>query len=282
MLGLGGCSPCGCLVKRQSELNCPTDIRQTVPWCAGEDAIFHCPCGPDRNFYGYKPTCWGVWPASSAEWRDSRCGPLVTDGNGEAVEYQPAELPTMVPAPRDQIELSTPPARPVPRAEETDSIIQELPLPDASSSGQLPVERTSGRIWPMTAGYEHDLPPTSQPAVITMTPPPAQEQQLSKPLPRVAVTDRVGAAPMLPGRLVVFQQENLTEAAAHPRKPRESQQQLPKPLPRDAVTDRVGDARMLPERLIVFQQDDEAQALTDLNKPCESPLTWQHAQRQQR
>lgn len=73
LISLIGCHH-GILTKRESELNCPTDIRRTVPWCAGEDAIFHCPCGPSRVFYGHKPTCWGIWPAPGSAWRDSYCG----------------------------------------------------------------------------------------------------------------------------------------------------------------------------------------------------------------
>jgi hypothetical protein len=76
ILLIGGCRPHGLLVKRESELSCPTDIRQMVPWCAGEDAIFHCPCGPSREFYGHKPTCWGAWPASGSEWRNAYCGDM--------------------------------------------------------------------------------------------------------------------------------------------------------------------------------------------------------------
>src|SRR5262245_17947384 len=68
-----GCHSFGPLVKRDSELNCPTDIRRTVPWCAGEDAIFHCPCGPDGPFYGHRPTCWRTWPAPASVWRDEYC-----------------------------------------------------------------------------------------------------------------------------------------------------------------------------------------------------------------
>jgi hypothetical protein len=69
----------GCLhgikMKRDQEMRCPTDIRQKVPWCVGEDAIFHCPSNPDSEFYGVKPTCWGEWPASGADWRNAYCGP---------------------------------------------------------------------------------------------------------------------------------------------------------------------------------------------------------------
>ena len=83
-----GCH-CGCLMKRESEANCPTDIRQTVPWCGGEDAIFHCPCRPACEFYGYKPTCWGIWPASGAEWRDAYCGSPMCDYTGQRIDAGP-------------------------------------------------------------------------------------------------------------------------------------------------------------------------------------------------
>jgi hypothetical protein len=95
---LGGCCPCGFLIKQESELNCPTDIRQTVPWCAGEDAIFRGPCGPNREFYGYKPTCWDLWPASGAQWRNTYCGPLPQDhlygepSGGEPGDFEVGEL----------------------------------------------------------------------------------------------------------------------------------------------------------------------------------------------
>ena len=85
---LSGCQHFGYVAKRESELNCPTDIRQTIPWCAGEDAIFHCPCGPSSDFHGYKPTCWGVWPAPGAQWRDAFCGPLARDHGGPCESCQ--------------------------------------------------------------------------------------------------------------------------------------------------------------------------------------------------
>lgn len=71
VLAVGGCNHYGCMVKRQSELDCPTDIRKTVPWCAGEDAIFHCPCGPSSTYYGARPPGWRPWPSSGAQWRDA-------------------------------------------------------------------------------------------------------------------------------------------------------------------------------------------------------------------
>ena len=54
--------------KRCSEHVCPTDIRQSHKWI-GEDAIMHCPCGPDEMFFGHKPTYWGEWPTTVNDWR---------------------------------------------------------------------------------------------------------------------------------------------------------------------------------------------------------------------
>ena len=75
---VGGCH-FGWMAKRASELGCPTDIRQTVPGYIGEDAVFHCPCGPSPAFYGYRPTCWGIWPTPGSAWRDAYCGGQLTD-----------------------------------------------------------------------------------------------------------------------------------------------------------------------------------------------------------
>lgn len=71
VIPLTGCHHYGFLVKREQELECPTDIRQTVPWCAGEDAVFQCPCGPSSHYHGMRPPAWRPWPTSGAEWRDA-------------------------------------------------------------------------------------------------------------------------------------------------------------------------------------------------------------------
>ncbi len=104
-----GCKTSGPLAKREAEKCCPTDIRKTVPWCAGEDALFQCPCRPNAEFYGYKPTCWGIWPSSGAAWRDAHCGDLhhgaiitdLTNQNRELIELpslpspaEPSETPS--------------------------------------------------------------------------------------------------------------------------------------------------------------------------------------------
>jgi len=108
-----GCTSFGPMVKRQSELNCPTDVRQTVPWCAGEDAIFRCPCGPDGQFYGHRPTGWRCWPASATVWREAYCaGPVICEDAG-----------TIVPGPAQ--------VQPLPAVEEPEPIPQgdEMQLP---------------------------------------------------------------------------------------------------------------------------------------------------------
>ena len=72
------CNGCyfGPYMKRTSELNCPTDIRRTIPLSIGEDAVFRCPCRPACDFYGHKPTCWSDWPTPGTVWRDACCGPM--------------------------------------------------------------------------------------------------------------------------------------------------------------------------------------------------------------
>jgi hypothetical protein len=64
-----GCNVC-CWGKRASELGSPTDIRKSHFWCLGEDAVFEQPCGPNKEGYGLKPTCWREWPADA-----TRCAP---------------------------------------------------------------------------------------------------------------------------------------------------------------------------------------------------------------
>lgn len=71
-----GCNIC-CWGKRASELGSPTDIRKSHFWCLGEDAVFEQPCGPSREDYGLKPTCWREWPAGGARCLDGSCGPAM-------------------------------------------------------------------------------------------------------------------------------------------------------------------------------------------------------------
>jgi hypothetical protein len=63
LLSLAGVSGCFCqAVPLPGECQCPTDARRLYCTC-GEEAVRRCPCGPDREFYGLKPTCWREWPA---------------------------------------------------------------------------------------------------------------------------------------------------------------------------------------------------------------------------
>lgn len=89
-----GCCHHGLLQKRQSEMNCPTDVRKTIPWCAGEDAVFRCPCGPSSHYYGHKPTCWGYWPTPGAEWRDTFC---------DCSNPYPTEIEVGIPTPATEV-----------------------------------------------------------------------------------------------------------------------------------------------------------------------------------
>ena len=58
--------------------------------------IFYCPCGPSREFYGCKPTCWGAWPAPGAEWRNAFCGPPALDYTQAPINQEILELPNPV------------------------------------------------------------------------------------------------------------------------------------------------------------------------------------------
>jgi hypothetical protein len=65
---------CGCCcqaVPLPGENQCPTDARRLYLTC-GEEAVRRCPCGPDREFYGLKPTSWRMWPEG---WRESASFP---------------------------------------------------------------------------------------------------------------------------------------------------------------------------------------------------------------
>lgn len=132
-----GCRNHGMLAKRESEQNCPTDIRKTVPWCAGEDAVFRCPCGPNEQFHGHKPTCWVSWQTSGAVWRDMHCQP--------ACSKFAAEVPVGIlveqfsePTEYSQSVEAIVPTEAIPPIE----ISPALPLPDNGSPEEVPVQVT--------------------------------------------------------------------------------------------------------------------------------------------
>lgn len=89
-----GCNVC-CWGKRAAELESPTDIRKAHFWCLGEDAIFEQPCGPSKEDYGLKTTCWREWPADGGRCKPGTCPPAAGCGlNGNC---SPPALPLMVP-----------------------------------------------------------------------------------------------------------------------------------------------------------------------------------------
>ena len=246
VLLLVGCRPCGVLVKRESEMSCPTDIRQTVPWCAGEDAIFHCPCGPEASFYGYKPTCWSAWPASGAQWRDQGCGPQVFEGGYQVIGGSPSTGPYLEPTPLEGFGPGAPSAAAGRLEYDTQGIMpggqfpseqfpsQQFPgeqLPGEQLPGeQLPGEQLPGEQfpwkqfpgeslnsqqapggsisehWPTTAVSPQRLLPVNRPTGLETGPPTEEKTRESSPWNGSASS--VEEAPMLPGRLVVFQRDS--------------------------------------------------------------------------
>ncbi|RIK74241.1 MAG: hypothetical protein DCC67_16860 [Planctomycetota bacterium] len=148
---LAGCHV-GVCAKRQSEECCPTDVRKTVPWCAGEDAIFQYPCGPSGDFYGHRPTCWRPWPTPAAAWRDTYCGVTVAAPVEEirVLEDAPA-TPTPIPeiVPQVEPQVEPPAAPPQPDAGAAPAGPPVLPPPDRSA------EQTESTLTPI-GEYESD------------------------------------------------------------------------------------------------------------------------------
>lgn len=129
----------GLLQKRQSEMNCPTDIRKTVPWCAGEDAIFRCPCGPSSQFYGHKPTCWGHWPTSGSDWRDSYCGCPV-EYPREEVFSEPVPASGPLPESQSPQPEGSPPSSGLPQPVEEEAEPLFVPPQPATSQQHRPMQ----------------------------------------------------------------------------------------------------------------------------------------------
>ncbi len=141
---------CGCHSgpwgKREQELSCPTDVRKSLHWCWGEDAIFDCPCGPDEAYHGYKPTCWHDWQAPATVWRDERCG-------GPCMNSQPVGMqiisertvsPGMSPTPAGPA-MNGRPVAPLRDGEE----VVPLPSLDDSDAGDLDEPEFPELSWKM-------------------------------------------------------------------------------------------------------------------------------------
>ena len=154
-------SGCHWVFPASRKCNCPTDLCKAMLFCTGEDALYQCPCGPSQEFYGHKPTCWGVWPASGAAWRDIHCQPATTECLNETVEYgptvvapaapndaaiqngggtlPPGELPPLI-APDPNLPL---PAETPPQSPETGE------LPQQPGNPEPPVDHSSSNARPL-------------------------------------------------------------------------------------------------------------------------------------
>lgn len=200
-----------CLLKRKSECRCPTDIRQMIPWVVGEDAIFHCPCGPSPCYYGYRPTCWNSWPSSGSSWRNEFCGepPALETCETEETLYEPGP-------PLDLIEEL--PSRPVPKPKSSEPTPSDAPpaeaAPDASElraahrMGKALLRASTQRKDGLDATQPIVLKPKIAPAVKNIqlasaaeierprkaeSQPPKQEPTSQKPLEKPAQATRLSA-----------------------------------------------------------------------------------------
>lgn len=88
LLSLAAISGCCCeAYPLPGECDCPTDARRLY-FSTGEEAVRRCPCGPDREYYGLKPTCWRRWPDG---WGCGQCDhPSLPDGSCGGVGEGPA------------------------------------------------------------------------------------------------------------------------------------------------------------------------------------------------
>src|SRR5689334_15709280 len=105
LLPLAAITGCCCqAVPLPDEHCCPTDARRMYFAC-GEEAVRRCPLGPDREFYGLKPTCWREWPEG---WQCNGCTgmpyvdrALCGDAVAEAAATQPQAIAATPPTQPD-------------------------------------------------------------------------------------------------------------------------------------------------------------------------------------
>src|SRR3954467_589064 len=84
LCAIAGCCCCQAY-PLPGECQCPTDARNLYLG-TGEEAVRRCPCGPDQQFYGLKPTNWRAWPDG---WRCNTCAHIPESATYE--EPQQAE-----------------------------------------------------------------------------------------------------------------------------------------------------------------------------------------------
>ena len=119
------------------EADCPTDARRI--YCgAGEEAVRRGPCGPDRAFYGHKPTEWRYWPEG---WRYGQypCSAPMTEPMPEqSAAVAPKEADTSVSNPfRNQGGVAElPPASATPNSAPTGSSAADSATPSLAERGE--------------------------------------------------------------------------------------------------------------------------------------------------
>jgi hypothetical protein len=251
-----GCTSFGPMVKRESELNCPTDIRRTVPWCAGEDAVFHCPCGPDGAFHGHRPTCWRSWPAPATVWRDTYCkGTLCSDDPSYVVEdpqvimlpqpgetihsVEPTPVPSMLPIPAE--------GSSAPGVIETQPPMLETPAIEVPAEPAAAIQRGT-TVPARPAVLENPVGRVSPPPVLEPLPPTTQALPVSRSPQLAQRSEPVNCGvPMVPEPLAARPQLAPTTTAALP--PRPPIVQAEALAPRPALRERTNSyARALPPR----------------------------------
>lgn len=122
LLSLAAVAGCCCqAVPLPDEYCCPTDARRMY-FAYGEEAVRRCPLGPDREFFGLKPTCWREWPEG---WQCNGCVGMPYQDHtlcGDAVAEAPVTQCSPVTAPARDPASASNLSRP-------DSGASELPLP---------------------------------------------------------------------------------------------------------------------------------------------------------
>jgi hypothetical protein len=219
LLSLAVVAGCCCqAVPLPGENECPTDARRLYLTC-GEEAVRKCPCGPDGEFYGLKPTTWREWPEG---WRyaqygappygDHACAAPTCEepaygtpaASGEITnpfrskDWANRHAPHPVPADQTVPQPATPktaPAQPAPKQqppanEPLEITPNKLMLPEDSTV--QPTQTSPAVTPPAEKPPEQPLPPDNILPILPGSPPPAsppaqtapqEKKPASQPLP---------------------------------------------------------------------------------------------------
>lgn len=183
------------------ENQCPTDARRLYLAC-GEEAVRRCPCGPDREYYGLKPTCWRQWPEG---WRCGQTGcascrngascaepvceesiaaqidpnPFRSDTYSNRPQQTPATLPLLEKVPANKPAPVSGPAE-IPAAKNPTTVSPPIQVPAVNTvppqAGPVPVPPP--RVTPLEIKPSQTTPLAIPPA---QSPPPPVQQPPAKP-----------------------------------------------------------------------------------------------------